>query len=273
MNSYKTLGKVSANLICKLYEENKPIFKIDDVQRILGKGYNEATDLLSELVRRGIVTRMKPGKFLIIPQELGNTVQYIGNWYVAAKEVVNSPDYYIAFYSAMNYWGMLTQPLVKIFVATPQRQVVPQEMKNKLILVFIKNKFNWGVKEVWATRDKKVRISDLEKTIIDALAHPQYCGGITEIAKGIWLTKNKIDYTKLSNYVNKYNKNVIAKRLGYILEILDIEQQYLKDELKKYVKNHYDLFDPILPKKGIDKNHWRLIDNVGQKQILDLIWH
>jgi len=273
MKLVKTLGKVSANLISRLYDENKPVFKLDDVQRILGKEYNESTDLLSELVKRGIVTRLKSGKFLIVPQELGSAEQYIGNWYVAAREVVNSPDYYIAFYSSMNYWGMLTQPLIKIFVASPQRQIVPQEMKEKLVLIFVKNKFVWGVKEEWVTRDEKVRISDLEKTIIDALAHPQYCGGITEIAKGIWLTKNKIDFAKLSNYVTKYNKNVVAKRLGYILEILNVGQRDLIQELKKYVKNRYDLFDPTLPEKRIDKNNWRLIDNVGRKQILDLVWH
>ncbi|MDO9575961.1 MAG: hypothetical protein Q7J55_05490 [bacterium] len=273
MKLVKTLGKVSANLISRLYDENKPVFKIDDVQRILGKEYNESTDLLSELVKRGIVTRLKSGKFLIVPQELGSAEQYIGNWYVAAREVVNSPDYYIAFYSSMNYWGMLTQPLIKIFVASPQRQIVPQEMKEKLVLIFVKNKFVWGVKEEWVTRDEKVRISDLEKTTIDALAHPQYCGGITEIAKGIWLTKNKIDFAKLINYVTKYNKNVVAKRLGYILEILNVGQRDLIQELKKYVKNRYDLFDPTLPEKRIDKNSWRLIDNVGRKQILDLVWH
>jgi len=274
MRFLKTLGKVSANLINRLYDENKVIFKISDVQRISGKNYNEATDLLSELVKRKLLTRLKAGKFLIIPQELGsNSKQYIGNWYVAAREVVNSPKYYIAFYSAMQYWGMLTQPLIKIFVATPQRQIIPTEMKNKLIFIFVKEKFIWGIKEEWVTKTEKTRISDLEKTIIDALAHPKYCGGITEIAKGVWIAKDKVDYPRLGNYIDKCNKKILAKRLGYILEILKIGQPRLIKRLKKYVKNRYDLFDPTLPEKRINKNNWRLIDNVGQKQILDLVWH
>ena len=95
----RTLGKVSAYLISKLYEENKPIFTIRDAQRVLNKDYNETTDLLSELVKRKVISRLKRGKFLIIPQEIGEVEQYIGNWYVAAREVVNSPQYYIAFYS------------------------------------------------------------------------------------------------------------------------------------------------------------------------------
>ena len=273
MENIKTLGKVSANLISKLYDEDKTIFEISDAQRILGKSYNDATDLLSRLVRRKVITRIKAGKFLIIPQELGSVEGYVGNWYVAVREVVNSSGYYIAFYSAMHYWGMLTQPLVKIFAATPQRQIIPSQMKDKLVFVFVNKKLIWGIREEWITRTEKVRISDLEKTIVDILAHPKYCGGITEAAKGIWIVKDKIDYIKLGEYIRKYNKNAVAKRLGYILEIFKIEKPVLTEELKKYVKRRYDLFDPTLSEERMGKNNWRLIDNIGQKQILDLIQH
>lgn len=274
MKFLKTLGKISANLVSNLYDQNKTIFNIKDVQLITGKNYNEVTDLLAELVCRKIIARLKAGKFLIIPQELGNLEhRYIGNWYVAAREVVNSPEYYVAFYSAMHYWGMLTQPVVKFFVVTPKRQTVPMQMKDKLVFVFVNKRFIWGIREEWVTKIEKVRISDLEKTIVDALVFPRYCGGISEIAKGIWLVKDKIDYRKLNKYVSKYNKNIVAKRLGYILEILKINQPVLRAELKKYIKNRYDLFDPTLTIRRISKNNWRLIDNVGQKQILNLIWH
>lgn len=271
MKTPKTLGEVSAALIAKLFDENKTVFRIGDVQRICGKSYNETTDLLSELVKRKVLARLKAGRFLIIPQQLGSEEQYIGNWFVAAREIANSPRYYIAFYSAMHHWGMLTQPLLKIFAATPKRQVVPREMRNRLVFVSVQENFIWGIKEEWVIQSERVRISDLEKTIVDSLAHPQYCGGISEIAKGIWLIKNKIDYEKLKNYVDRYNKNVIAKRIGYILEILKIGPPSLTENLKNYVKDRYDLFDPTLTEKSLNKNDWRLIDNVGQKQILDLV--
>lgn len=51
---------------------------------------NQTTDLLSELAKRKVVSRLKHGKFLIIPQEIGNVEKYLGNWFVAASEVVNS---------------------------------------------------------------------------------------------------------------------------------------------------------------------------------------
>ncbi|MCJ7790412.1 MAG: hypothetical protein MUP69_09620 [Candidatus Atribacteria bacterium] len=271
MENEKTLGKISAKLIRKLYDEDRPIFKINHAQKILGKSYNAIADLLSDLVKRKIIVRLKAGKYLIIPQEMGSGENYLGNWYIAGKEIVNSHKYYIAFYSAMNYWGMLTQPLIKIFIATPKRQIIPHEMIGKMIFVSVKEKSIWGIKEEWINSKEKIRISNIEKTIIDCLTYPQYCGGITEIAKGIWIVKDKINYKILLNYVNRHNKNVVAKRLGYLLELLNIGDSNIILELKKFVKDRYDLFDSTLSLKRINKNSWRLIDNVGQKQIKNVI--
>jgi len=75
----------------------------------------------------------------------------------------------------------------------------------------------------------------------------------------------------LLNYVNRQNKNVVAKRLGYLLELLNIGDSNVILELRKYVKDRYDLFDPTLSIKRINRNSWRLIDNVGQKQIKNII--
>ena len=202
---------------------------------------------------------------------MGSGENYLGNWYIAGKEIINSHKYYIAFYSAMNYWGMLTHPLINIFIATPKRQIIPQEMIERMIFITVKEKSIWGIKEVWINNKEKIRISNIEKTIIDCLTYPQYCGGITEIAKGIWIIKDKINYKILLNYVNRHNKNVVAKRLGCLLEILNISDKDIILELKKFVKDRYDLFDPTLSLKRINKNSWRLIDNVGQKQIKNVI--
>lgn len=271
MSNYKTLGRVSAYLISRLYENDRYTFTTTDARDIIDKDYKHTTSLLSELVKRKVISRLKSGKFIIIPQEIGNTDGYLGNWFIAAREVINSPGYYIGFYSAMNHWGMLTQPLIKVFIVTPKRQVVPFQLKDRFVFIYMNKKFIWAVKNEWVSQTEKVRISDPEKTILDGLLYPEYCGGITEIAKGIWIIKDNIDFEKLGDYVRRYNKNVIAKRLGYILETLEINACSLIDNLKKYIKDRYDLLDPKMPRKNSFKNNWRLIDNIGKKQILDKI--
>jgi len=267
----KTLGRKSARLIARLYELGKVVFTIKDVVEITGLDYFSAGRFISELKQRKIISTLKKGKHIIIPQELGSIDSFFGNWYVVAREITNSPHYYVAFYSAMKYWGMTTHPIVKMFIATPRRQFPPKTLDDKIIFIYINIKNIWGVKNEWVTRTERVNISDIEKTIIDALAHPKYCGGITEIAKGIWLTKNKIDFERLLKYIRKYDKHVVAKRLGYILEILDVGNTRIAKELRKYVKNRYDLFDPTVEEKIMDKNSWRLVDNIGKEQIQKIV--
>ena len=138
--SNKTLGKVSTNLIQTLYEKDKVIFNIKDTQAIINKDERATADLLSELVKRNLISRLKRGKYIIIPQEIGSVKKYVGNWFIAAKEIVNSREYYISFYSTMDFWGMVTHPVNKIFISTPKRQMIPKEMKGFLKFVFVDKK-------------------------------------------------------------------------------------------------------------------------------------
>jgi len=270
-DNIKTLGKTSARLIARLYDLNKVIFTIEDVARVTGLDYFSAGRLISELKKRQIISTLKKGKHVIIPQELGSIETYLGNWYVVARELVNSKDYYIGFYSAMKYWAMTTQPIVKMFVVTTKRQIPPKELAEKISFVYVSKKNIWGIKREWVTKTERVNLSDIEKTIVDILAHPEYGGGITEIAKGIWLIKDKIDSGRLLKYIGKYNKYVVAKRLAYIYEILGLADADIIKYLKRYIKKRYDLFDPTIEKRTIDQNQWHLIDNVGKEQIRKII--
>ena len=47
----KTLGKISANLIAELYNENKPVFMIDDIVRINKTSRPNAAKLVFDLIK------------------------------------------------------------------------------------------------------------------------------------------------------------------------------------------------------------------------------
>lgn len=268
----KTLGPVGAHLVNALYEQGRDIFTYSDINRILGKrpGANEA--IIGRLVKQKIISRLKNGKYIIIPQEYGILEKYTGNKYVSAREAASSPDYYIAFYSAMEYWGMLTQPLLTTFVAVPVRRQPSKALKGGIKFVCVKKKNIWGITEETVGRQGTVRFSDREKTIIDALSRPAYSGGITEIARGMWLAGEKLNTIKLADYAEKFGKNVVCKRLGYLLEVLGMCGEDIKARLKKYASDRYDMLDPALGKKSLASNEWRLIDNVHPDRIKKAIW-
>ncbi|MBE0432308.1 hypothetical protein IBX73_02445 [candidate division WOR-3 bacterium] len=269
----KTLGPTGAQLITSLYNIGKTIFDVRDVEKLTGLRGNSATDLASRLIKRNIIARIKPGKYVIIPQEIGDSTNYIGNWYVIAREIVNSRDYYVSHYSAMDLHNMVTHPVTTVYITTPKREYSKRRFVGNTVYEFIyTNKQRiWGVTEIWVTRSEKVRVSDIEKTIVDCLYRPEYCGGIIEITKGLWIQRGSIDFEKLRNYTLKFGKYVIIKRLGYILENLNVvDSNYLR-ELRIEINDEYYILDPLLSTEERYKNSWKIVANIGPKEIVNSV--
>jgi len=269
MATRKTLGPVSANLISALYATGKTIFTATDVENITRLRGNAATDLTSELVGRNVIARIKRGKYIIVPQEIGDDVNYIGNWYVVAREIVKSPDYYISHYSAMDIHNMVTHPITKVFVTTSKQEHKKQKIVANVTFEFIYTnaKHIWGIKNFWVSNSEQVRVSDIERTIIDCLYRPKYCGAILEIVKGLWIQKGKIDFDKLLNYALKFDKFVVIKRLGYILETLELKDNDYLNILRARINNRYCVLDPLLTTQETHKNSWKCIVNIGPQEM------
>lgn len=269
MKGTRTLGRVSANLILKLKEEDKSIFGVSDAQKITGLSVNATTDLLSELVGRRVIARLKPGKYLILPLEAGLTGEYAENWYVVARELIKPHSYYISHYSAMDIHNMVTQPAQVVYISTSARRKNRKISGAELKFVYARPESLWGVTKEWVTPQQQVDVSDLERTIVDCLYTPRLCGGISEIAKGIWIAKDKVDYEKLMEYIERFGKKVIAKRLGLILETYQLGTTRTIKQLQGFIRKSksYALLDSSLPSEGKHLSRWCLRLNVDPEEL------
>ena len=111
-----------------------------------------------------------------------------------------------------------------------------------------------------------MQCSDLEKTIIDCLFKPDYAGGIVEVARAIYSTKEKLDYNKLLEYTIKFNSQAVVKRLGYLLELFEIETVII-EELQKLKTASYIVLDTELPKTGKRNSRWSIQQNLDTETI------
>lgn len=86
-----------------------------------------------------------------------------------------------------------------------------------------------------------VCIADQEKTLIDCIDKQQYAGGISEVAKGLWEAKKEIDFEKLIEYAIKMENKSLLKRLGYLLDLLNLYKNNIEigRSLKIYKKMNY----------------------------------
>ena len=269
--AYKTLGRVSANLLARLQGEGKTIFTIEDAIMIGGKDYFATGDFLSELVKRKVLARIKSGKYLILQMGTENT--QLKNWPVIARELVLPHPYFISYYSAMRLHGMTTHPLFEVCVTVPRRLTDKKVSDFKYRFIYCKKEHFWGGETRWVTKQEKVEVSDLERTLLDGLDRPDLCGGILEVVRGIWAKKADMNSQKMMQHAKKFRTKAALKRLGLILETLNINGE-LAGELFEMLENSKDyiLLDPTSSKEGKHLKRWHVVLNSNLEELKEGIW-
>lgn len=271
LTATKTLGPVSARVINALIEHGKDIFVLNDACEIYGRGKQETTQFLRDLVNRRILARLKSGVFLILKTGQENT--QLSNWPILVRMLTGTDKYYISHYSAMRLQGMTTHPLTTVTITLPKKRK-PKKIQD-FIYQFIYTKPNhfWGLSEYWVTRQEKVYVSDLERTILDGLDRPDLCGGIKEVIRGIWSKQKQIDWNKLADDAKRYHNKAAIKRLGFVLEILNLGGTCLP-LLKNMImmKKDYILLDPNGSKFGKHVSHWRVQLNMNVDELKASVW-
>ncbi len=266
----KSLGETESRLLSILSSQDKTIFTVGDARKVLGSSIVAVRSLINYLVAKKWLIRLTPGKYLIVPLSAGEKAEHSENWYVIAKNLIEPLPYYVSHYSALEIHDMTIQPIYTVYVSTPNRKRPKEILGATYQFVYVPPKdMNWGIEDAWVTPSRKVRVSDLERTIIDCLDRPDLCGGISEIAKGIWAKRNNIDYQKLAQYAKQLNRKSVAKRLGFLLETYGLGKDVLSD-LKDMVSPSYALLDPTLAETGRYVSSWKLRINLGPEELIEI---
>ena len=97
---------------------------------------------------------------------------------------------------------------------------------------------------------------------------PEYCGGLTELAKGIWMKKEELDGGRLVDYALRMDIGAVIRRLGYLMELFQIGSPEMRDRLRERLTETVVRLDPILPAGGKFLHRWRLQLNVTPEELL-----
>lgn len=236
-------------------------FSVRDVANIANVKEEVAWVVLSRLEKRGWLERIEKGKYIIVPlnSEKG---KYTLHEFVIGSLLVHPCC--VAYWSALNFYGLSEQIPSTVFIQTTSRRKI---QKKKIFgidyqIVCLKNEKFFAMKKEWID-ETKIEITDQEKTIIDCLDKPHYSGGVVEVAKA--LKNGKFDGKRLLDYARRIGNSGVARRLGYLCDILDIDVQIPKPEVRNYL-----YLDPTMPHKGKRIAKWRLIDNLGKNMLGEL---
>ncbi len=263
----KTVGAQMARLLAALYDRSQTTFTLADVERITGLRNVSARTLIHKAAKRGLVSRLKPGLFIIVPPELGSSTEYAGNPYLVAQRLAGGAPGFISHASAMEIHRMVTQPQLVVFFSSTKRITSRTIQGTEFHFVLIKSKHFFGTTKYWATKQESVDASDLERTILDGLRQPEYGGGITEVAKGLWMRRQDIQVSKLVDYALRLKVGAVIRRLGYLLELYELAPAHEVGRLRNALTPTYGPLDPLLPKEGAHLARWRIQVNIPPQEL------
>jgi len=268
MDTENVRGGLTRNeslLLSSLSEKGKSIFRLRDVCEELRCRYEYAKVLANNLAKKRWIIVLSKGKYLIVPLSAGASPSYTEHEFVIAAHLVS--PYYIGYWSALNFHVFTEQTPFTVFVATTKRARNRKVLNINYRFITLKEKKFFGFTPI-AIGPFKVNISDPEKTITDALDHPEYCGGMGEVAKCVWNAKEKVSFEKVLTYVEKMGNTTIIKRLGYLVEHLkiDIDARTLTT-MRSAIAPGVSMLDPTKPRTGSHMTRWNILVNVPKETL------
>lgn len=162
---------------------------------------------------------------------------------------------------------MVTQPQLAIFASSSKRLRSRTLHGTEFRFVYVQPQHYFGAVKYWVTKQECVDISGLERTVNDGLRQPEYCGGITEVAKGLWMRHGDMQARRLVDDALRMTTGAVLRRLGYLLEFYAIAPRSELARLRNALTGTYVPLDPMLPKEGPHLRRWRLQLNITPQEL------
>ena len=218
---------------------SKALIKVDEIKK----------DFASESSLFGALKRLKDnGKIVKLKGGLYATVNPIEkDIYVNRFEIATAlhEGAYCAYHTALEYYGLATQVYYDVHVVTEKRYS-PMVIEG-LEYQFFQNEYNGGIIET--KQNTQIRITELERTIIDCLDRLLLSGGLEEVFMALTMI-NYCDEDKLLKHLSGYGKKIIYKKAGYLFSVL--KPSYLTGHFYEECKKNMSKCDDDI--RGNNKN-------------------
>lgn len=252
-------------LVRELVEAGQRVFTAADARKAApAAGVSPAylRQALHHLARSGWIVRLKNGVYGVAGALPGTTPLHE---FEIAMALVQPAA--ISHWSAMSFHGMTDQAPRRVFVLTTARSV--PRIRNgtrgreggyraggtTYQFVQVAPSRFFGLEEVWVN-DARVRITDPERTLLDGLMAPEYCGDFAEVLHAFGMRGAALDVDRIVRYALRLD-GATAKRLGWILERQGVAPARLVP-LREVVIKGPRVLDPTGPRRGPVEPGWRI---------------
>ena len=226
----------------------------------LGYTVGGAQRFLAYLAARGWLVRVHRGLYATVPLDSVEPSEWrIDPWVVASK--LYGPSYYLGGWTACEYWG-LTDQIFNSTVVFTTRRIRNREVEIQgfpVLLAHTNHENIFGTRSVWRD-NSRVTLSDASRTLVDVLDNPSLGGGIDHVADVLraYFESERRDDIELDAYIRRLGNRAVFKRLGYLMEVLNIKAPELILKCQADKSAGVALLDPGLPARGPTRRRWNI---------------
>ncbi|MFW5956683.1 MAG: type IV toxin-antitoxin system AbiEi family antitoxin domain-containing protein [Halorhabdus sp.] len=258
-NIRQGLSTRESRLLARLAGAGHQIISVDDIETTLEVPPNTAREIASRLTEKGWLDRLFPGTYLIIPLTAGEDAVYTTHEYLIAAHVAE--PMYIGYYSALSHHGLTEQVPRTVYVITPTRAQSREIHGVPYRVTTVTERKFFGF-EPTSIEGTTVQVSDLEKTLVDCADHPEFCGGLRELATAMRTADDRgCAWDTVGKYLERLDNGAATKRIVYLADQLGIDLP-TREELVASFTSGYSPLDPTRPDTGSTDSTYRLRINV-----------
>jgi len=238
-----------------------PVFAIYDVNK-LTNNKKTAYSQMDRLMKKGLVKKIRKNIYSVVNPATG---QIVATRYQIACAITNTA--YISHHSAFEYYGFANQVYNEVYVSSEAK--FNHFDYDHVTYKYVASRMKEGVVE--AKNTTGVKITDLERTVIDSIRDFNKIGGFEELInclEGV----HYLDEKKLKRYLDIYNTQGLYQKAGFLLEHYRKEMQ-LSKEFLEYCKRKIGKSKGYLVSESKENSYynseWELMVPEGLFEITD----
>lgn len=202
-----------------------PVFTIDDVKRLTGNK-KTAYSKMNRLLKKGQIKKIRNNIYSVVNPTTGDIV---ANRFQIGCALTSTA--FISHHSAFEYYGLSNQVFYEVYISSETK--FNRFTYGNMTYKHVKSKMNEGI--IQAKNTIGVRITDLERTVIDSIRDLNKISGYEELLNCLE-SVHYLDEAKLKHYLDIYNTQGLYQKVGYILNIYRNDMQ-LSEGFIEYCRN------------------------------------
>lgn len=261
--SYGTsLSSREARLLGQWERERRLFVSLDDLRRAAGPA--AAGDVARRLVRKKVLERVGPGRFVVRPLRALARPSTASAVVLAAAALQGEP-YYLGGLWALSFHRLSGQQYTSVMDVFVARRLSPRVLGGAQ-LVFHRvspERFGDGMSTA-EIEGVSVRVSDPERSLLDLLDLPALAGGGSEALRHVQQALPKVSQSKLIEHAARGSRSSTCQRLGLLLERAGASPRLLAPlHRRTHASKSMLSLVPGAPRVGHFNRVWSLVENDG----------